>query len=343
MFLRFLLLASVILFLSCADDDFNNPDDPKSDNYIGNISSSDNWYYSSSYYRYSSSSYYYYYSSSYYYYYSSSSSYKASSSSLALSSSSIGIVSGPSVTYEGEVYKTVKIGTQTWFRRNLNYYTGGSYCYDDDETNCEIYGQLYDWETAMDVCPTGWHLPTKAEWETLASYIKTNKKCTTNCDALYLKATSGWEYSGNGLDSYGFAALPGGLSSDYDFSYIGYTGFFWSASETDDDYAYNLEISNSYNYTSFSSYDKNSLLSVRCLQNTASSSSSVTKSSSSSVTKSSSSSAQKSSSSSVQKSSSSSEPPPEESSSSAQKSSSSSEPPPEESSSSSEPLEDEES
>jgi len=140
----------------------------------------------------------------------------------------------------GKSYKTVKIGTQTWMAENLNYDpgTGKSACYDNQASNCATYGRLYDWETAMEVCPSGWHLPSDAEWTVLTDYVGDNA-------GTKLKATSGWDdyntylngmTSGNGTNSYGFSALPGGYtyysSSSYFYSTsVGNYGYWWSATE----------------------------------------------------------------------------------------------------------------
>ncbi len=73
---------------------------------------------------------------------------------------------------DGQTYKTVKLGDQTWLAHDLNYETDdGSWCYGDDPANCEIYGRLYDWEAAMDACPDGWHLASDEEWSTLIKYL----------------------------------------------------------------------------------------------------------------------------------------------------------------------------
>jgi uncharacterized protein (TIGR02145 family) len=172
---------------------------------------------------------------------------------------------------DSKKYKSVKIGTQTWMAENLNYEASGSKCYDNKSENCTKYGRLYDWNTAKKVCPSGWHLPSKAEWETLSNYVESNSGCS-KCDASKLKATSGWlkvtDKDGNGTDDYGFSALPGGYSNYDSFYFVGHYGHWWSASEDDNkSYAYDR-----YMYYHFNSADggtnnrKTFLRSVRCIK-----------------------------------------------------------------------------
>ena len=129
---------------------------------------------------------------------------------------------------DGQTYKTVVIGKQTWMAENLNFQMLDSFCYENNPANCTEYGRLYTWITATSACPSGWHLPGKSEWETLFSAVG---------GKLYagraLKSTSGWEYGGNGEDRYAFSVLPAGNK-------------FWTSTEINSGTAY---------YFFFSHYD----------------------------------------------------------------------------------------
>jgi uncharacterized protein (TIGR02145 family) len=151
-----------------------------------------------------------------------------------------------SVTYEGKTYKTVVIGEQTWMAENLNYNAEGSKCNNNLESNCTTYGRLYDWATAKTICPSGWHLPSDAEW-----------------DALITAVGRGWKNGSNGTDAYGFAALSGGYGiPGGGFGDVGYGGFWWSATEYNayDAYGRGMGDGNG-NY-----FNKNILFSVRCVK-----------------------------------------------------------------------------
>jgi len=179
-------------------------------------------------------------------------------------------------------FRTVEIGSQIWMAENLNCNVAGSRCYDNLESNCDIYGRMYDWATAMTVCPEGWHLPSKEEWDAITDYIGDEYT-----DAKKLKATSGWNQDSNGTDDYGFAALPGGfihttwiLFSDTVSSGVGDFGAWWTTSQDD------LNLKTGYyesaytrfmythNNTVWWSNFKNNWFSVRCVQGSLQSSSS---------------------------------------------------------------------
>jgi uncharacterized protein (TIGR02145 family) len=195
-----------------------------------------------------------------------------SSSSYRGSSSSGGSNGGGTASDAGE---TVKIGTQTWMKKNLDYNAPGSVCYENKSANCDKYGRLYDWATAMalpstcnsnscssqissphrGICPSGWHIPSKADWEILVDFVGGKEIAGKK-----LKAKSGWSNNGNGTDDYGFSALPGGTgfsafsaslgrrsvdninSSDDALYMAGLNGYWWGATESGNDAAYGINI-----------------------------------------------------------------------------------------------------
>jgi uncharacterized protein (TIGR02145 family) len=172
---------------------------------------------------------------------------------------------GAPLLYEDKTYKTVKIGCQTWMAENLNYETEeGSECYDDDPENCGIYGRLYTWSTALSVCPSGWHLPTLTEWKTLIKAVGGESVA-----GKHLKSTYGWRASywndeeGNGLDTYGFTALPGAGF------FIASTSASWWSSNRDkfnSDFASGISIDGDKDSAGESSAQDGLTKSVRCIQ-----------------------------------------------------------------------------
>ena len=161
---------------------------------------------------------------------------------------------------DGKVYRTAKIGNQVWMAENLNFDCPGSWCYENNPENAEKYGRLYDWETAKKACPPGWHLPDYDEWQTLVDFAGGNEIAGKK-----LKAKNGWNNNGNGTDEFGFSALPGGYS-DGSFNYVGDYGYWWSASEYDNDNAY-YRMMDYYFYFSYGgNFSKYDLCSVRCIQ-----------------------------------------------------------------------------
>lgn len=153
---------------------------------------------------------------------------------------------------DGNEYRTVTIGTQTWMADNLKvtHYsngesipnitdntawisqTAGAYCwYNNDITNKTTYGALYNYMTVEDnrnLCPTGWHVPTDAEWSTLITNLGGQSVAGKR-----LKSTDGWYNNGNGTNTSGFSALPGGVRDCYPgyFDSADYWGHWWSATE----------------------------------------------------------------------------------------------------------------
>ncbi|MBR2555772.1 MAG: hypothetical protein IKE94_12995 [Aeriscardovia sp.] len=160
------------------------------------------------------------------------------------------------------VLDEVTIGTQTWMSKNL--------AIDDGQggisTRTVNYGQgdvveyYYSWEAAVRVAASipGWHLPTKAEWNTLANAVGGKSDAGTK-----LKSTYGWNKDGNGTDDYGFAAFPAG----YPDLIIGNYANFWTTSElSSPDYAEYIKFR--YNTTSmeFSNFRKSNEITVRLIK-----------------------------------------------------------------------------
>ena len=169
---------------------------------------------------------------------------------------------------DGQKYKTVKIGGKTWMAQNLNYQTGNSWCYGGDNSNCNKYGRLYDWNTAKIACLKGWHLPSREEWGALAVAAGgTGSYGNGGTAGRALGSASGWDDDGNGTDSYGFSALPGGCRDSDGFFYsAGYNGFWWTATERSGDGAYYRVMGCYDNNVGEGNDDKSYGFSARCVQ-----------------------------------------------------------------------------
>jgi len=169
-------------------------------------------------------------------------------------------------------YKTVKIGDQTWMSENLNIDAAGSQCYKNDPANCSKYGRLYNWETAIKICPAGWHLPSEAEWGKLTDFVNPSGFLKLSNAGTKLKTKNGWSSWNNkpvirGTDDFGFSALPGGsCNSSGDCSSVGNTGFWWTSTEKNAKNAVRLNMNYSSENTNMSSENKSYVFSVRCLQ-----------------------------------------------------------------------------
>ena len=198
------------------------------------------------------------------------------------------------VFYIDKSYNMVLIGRQCWLRenmdvgkmisKNLDQTNNGvieKYCFEDNAAaNCTKFGGLYQWDEAMQysntrgaqgICPTGWHIPTLYDFETLSSTVSTFNDNGGNA----LKAEGEGTAEGLGTNTSGFSALLAGYGYDTGLSGVGFvsitlwqTTFFWSSENFDTDHAYYLnllyntsEITRGYIY-----YNKNNAFSVRCIK-----------------------------------------------------------------------------
>ena len=189
--------------------------------------------------------------------------------------------------YDGNTYQTVTIGTQTWMAENLNvtHYSNGTsiplvestsawnaltetdkaYCWIGNlPSNGNTYGALYRWAAAMNgagssdanpsgvqgVCPSGWHLPSDAEWKQLEMYLGMSQaeadasgfRGTDEGDKLKETGTTHWDGPGTNpiaTNESGFTALPGGFRYyDGTMDTFGYGGYWWSSTESNSLYAW---------------------------------------------------------------------------------------------------------
>ncbi len=197
---------------------------------------------------------------------------------------------------DGQAYKTVKICDQTWMAENLNYADSvatpsllkSNWCYNNKAENCAVAGRLYTWAAAIDsvslydggngvdcgygkictipakvqgICPDGWHLPTRTEWNAL--FTEVGGKSTAG---KILKSQTGWYNNGNGTDAYGFSALPAGLRYYTGiFDGGGDYAYFWSATENFNQ-AYYMYLYSDNEDANLYAYYKDYAYSVRCLQ-----------------------------------------------------------------------------
>lgn len=182
---------------------------------------------------------------------------------------STGLFSDPR---DGQEYRIVEIGDQTWFSENLNYETPNSTWYDNSFGNGAIYGRLYTWDVAISACPTGWHVPSDDEWKTLEMHIgmsvnEANEVGYRGTDeGEKLKSTSGW-IPYNGINSSGFNGLPGGVRvNDSLFQHRGTVGYWWAGNENSAELAWGRMMSGDFDIVWRGYGNKNYAYSVRCLK-----------------------------------------------------------------------------
>ncbi len=199
---------------------------------------------------------------------------------------------------DNQEYNTVLIGNQCWMRENLNIGTmiNGSnqtnngtiekYCYNNDASNCDTYGGLYQWNEMMQyvttegvqgICPDGWHIPTDTEWKILEGELGMSTSDADNTE--WRGNTQGNMICGNGylwndgnMDSNtdfaksGFTGLPGGYRNTTGLFYnLTYSAIFWSSSEGGTN-AWSRHLH--YSHTEVFRYNDNKAIgfSVRCVR-----------------------------------------------------------------------------
>lgn len=165
------------------------------------------------------------------------------------------IISGSVTDIDGNVYKTIRVGSQVWMAENLkvNHYqngdaipnitsgsvwstlTSGGYCdYNNTPSNSDVYGKIYNWGVVTDsrlVAPAGWHIPTDAEWTTLTDFLG---GLTVAGGKMKEKGTTHFRSPNNGAtNEYNFTGLPNGYRNSTAGAYIGIkdNAAWWSSTE----------------------------------------------------------------------------------------------------------------
>lgn len=180
---------------------------------------------------------------------------------------------------DGNIYPTVQIGNRCWMAKNLKtgifirsdntrgYHSDASnngiiekYCFDNEETNCDTYGGLYDWNELMNygtspesrgICPEGWHIPSFNEWDEL--------------DANFALRQSGKAIKEGG--STGFEGqLAGDRHANGNFYGFNASGFFWTSTQYNSTEAWFREICYCNDYVDSEHGNKFTGMSVRCIK-----------------------------------------------------------------------------
>lgn len=206
----------------------------------------------------------------------------------------------PKINYEiiqdqrdGQYYATVAIGYQVWMAENLNYTDSIATpalkkrrvaCYGYNQDNCNYYGALYYWVAALNcatqneslnkdcqvtnphqgICPTGWHVPSEADWTTLLNYAESIDNVANN-GATVLKSAKAW----NGTDALGMNILPSGLYSYYDYGGFirkGTSGYYLTTKAANTTHPLNILFTSSATAEKNSWFYKDDRFALRCLK-----------------------------------------------------------------------------
>jgi uncharacterized protein (TIGR02145 family) len=164
---------------------------------------------------------------------------------------------------DNNIYQTLRVNNITWMIENLKFKaTEGAYYFDNDPNNGSVYGVLYNWKTAMKVCPDGWRLPTGPEFQTIVNHF--NQKGT---------------WKGGAADTTSFGIQLGGMQ-DYEgtFSEMEEGAYYWTSTEYDKEnaeyFSYMVvvnnpvvDISRKDDISDVHGAEKTNKYSVRCVRN----------------------------------------------------------------------------
>jgi uncharacterized protein (TIGR02145 family) len=201
-----------------------------------------------------------------------------------------GLIYGTIRDIDGNIYKTITIGTQTWMAENLrtaHYRNGepipqvtgnedwsllstGAYCNfgnTENDTLIATYGRLYNWYAVNDsrnIAPKGWHVPSYEEWMTLVGFLGSD---ATSGGKMKESGLIHWLDPNTGADNNsGFTSLPGSIRGPDVFYTLGETANYWSSNEYEDDFAFGC-CNLCYSTTAYCGYSNKYLgFSIRCVK-----------------------------------------------------------------------------
>ena len=202
---------------------------------------------------------------------------------------------GDPISHEGYDYSTVQIGDQCWFAENCRYlpvvspssegnttdpyyyvygYQGTDVITAQAQATYSTYGVLYNWPAVMEpgICPSNWHIPTDLEWQTMEIALGMSASDASSTgwrgtdQGSQMKSTIGWNSGGNGSNSSGLTALPGGYRDSGGFYYDGVYGNWWSASESGS-YSWRRGLGSSNDIVYRSNVSRSEGFSARCVRN----------------------------------------------------------------------------
>jgi uncharacterized protein (TIGR02145 family) len=212
-----------------------------------------------------------------------------------------GLTYGTVSDIEGNIYKTIVIGTQTWMAENLRatkyndnseiplvtdvgewrHLTAPGYCWYENNADIykNLYGAYYNWYAVKTgkLCPAGWHVSSDQEWKTLEMYLGMAQgpadfwydRGTNEGERLKESGTDNWVSDGyTGTNDTGFTGLPSGTRKPYDedFTGEGYVGYWWTSTGGDYSWAIHHGLW-SYNSKVWrNTYEKIAGCNVRCIK-----------------------------------------------------------------------------
>lgn len=204
----------------------------------------------------------------------------------------------PVTDIEGNMYKTVIIGSEVWMAENLKVtkfnddseiplvpeavdwivLSSAGYCWynNDPDYNKPLYGALYNWyaASAANICPTGWHVPTDLEYNALEVALGLPQADVDvwgwrgTDHGSKMKSTTGWNAGETGTNTSGFTALPGGyrFHSDGVFNLQNSLAYFWTATEHDADRGWYRRLDGNNAAVYKASTDKRAGKAIRCIK-----------------------------------------------------------------------------